>query len=153
MRSVEALVQLYRQRGLRITPQRRAIFELLAGDASHPTAEELFERVRLKLPDISRMTVYNTLHELVSAGEIAEVEPLAEDGARYDTNTTDHCHLLCLRCHTIVDIAHKFEGLDLPLPEASGYQILRRQVTFYGYCANCQQAWAATGQGQPSSCG
>jgi Fe2+ or Zn2+ uptake regulation protein len=140
MRSVEAAVQLFRQKGFKITPQRRAIFELLAGDPSHPTAEEIYQRVKQHMPDISRMTVYNTLHELVAVGEIDEVEHLVEGGARYDTNTASHHHLLCLRCHTLVDIDHDFDDLDLPLPEASGYQIVRRQVTFYGHCPNCQGA-------------
>lgn len=138
MRSVESLVQLFRQKGLRITPQRRAIFELLVSGVSHPTAEEIYQRVRQRMPDISRMTVYHTLHELVSMGEIAEVEPLPEGATRYDTDTTLHHHLVCLRCHAIVDIDRDFDGLDVPLAEASGYQIVRREVTLYGYCPNCQ---------------
>ena len=139
MRSVETLVELFRQRGLRITPQRRRIFDLLVGNASHPTAEEVYQRVHQTMPDISRMTVYNTLHELVSMGELAEVEEGVEEGTRYDTNAASHHHLFCLRCHAIVDIAHDFGGLDTKLPEASGYQIVRRQVTLYGYCPNCQR--------------
>lgn len=138
MRSVESLVQLFRQKGLRITPQRRAIFEALVGGVSHPTAEEIYQRVRQRMPDISRMTVYHTLHELVSVGELAEVEPLLEVGMRYDTDTTLHHHLVCLRCHAIVDIDRDFDGLDVSLPEASGYHIVRREVTLYGYCPNCQ---------------
>ena len=139
MRSVETLVELFRQRGLRITPQRRRIFDLLVGNASHPTAEEVYQRVHQTMPDISRMTVYNTLHELVSMGELAEVEEAVAEGTRYDTNAASHHHLFCLRCHAIVDIAHDFGGLDMALSEASGYQIVRRQVTLYGYCPSCRQ--------------
>jgi Fur family transcriptional regulator, peroxide stress response regulator len=137
MRSVEALVDLLRQRGLKITPQRRAILELLVGDTSHPTAEEIYRRLRQRMPDISRMTIYNTLHSLVSIGELVEVEGASGEGIRYDTNAAGHDHLFCLRCHAIVDIAQDLACPDIAPPAASGYQIVRRQVTFYGYCPNC----------------
>jgi len=143
MHSVEAVVESFRQRGLRVTPQRRAIFELLVSDASHPTAEELYQRLLPRMPDVSRMTVYNTLHELVSMGEIVEVEGEGEVAIRYDPNTGRHNHLVCLRCHTIMDIDHDVPGLDAARPVVPGYQIVRHQVTFYGYCPNCQQVEGA----------
>ncbi len=140
MGSVDEMIRLFRQRGLRITPQRRAIFALLADDASHPTAEEVYQRVRQSLPDISRMTVYNTLRELVSFGELLEVETDLDRAGRYDPNTSHHHHLLCLRCHALVDVETLPDDLDIPLPDARGYRIVRSQVTYYGYCPACQQA-------------
>jgi Fe2+ or Zn2+ uptake regulation protein len=138
MQSTDTIVELFRQNGLRITPQRRAIFELLAQDGSHPTAEEIYQRVLAVMPDVSRTTVYNTIRELLTLGELVEVTELSEAGTRYDTNGNKHHHLFCLRCQTLIDIDRDFEGLDLSPEEASGYQIVRRQVTFYGYCSNCQ---------------
>jgi Fe2+ or Zn2+ uptake regulation protein len=138
VRSFEALVELFRQNGLRITPQRRVIFELLAQDASHPTADEVYQRVLAVMPDVSRTTVYNTLRELVALGALTEVQDLSEAGQRYDTNTDVHHHLFCMRCHALIDIHHDSEGLTLSAEETSGYQILRRQVTFYGVCPDCQ---------------
>ncbi len=137
MQSVEVLVQRLRQRGLKVTPQRRAILSLLAGDSSHPTAEQVFRRVASAMPDISRTTVYNTIHELVALGELAEVANLSEAGTRYDTNTADHHHLFCVRCHTLKDI-HADLQVELAPEELAGYQVLRRQVTFYGHCPQCQ---------------
>ena len=139
MQSPDALVRLFREQGLRITPQRRAIFELLADDDSHPTAEEVFRRVSSAMPDISRTTVYNTIRELVALGKLVEVEDISAAGTRYDTRTGVHHHLFCVGCHALVDVAHDFGGLDLPAEEASGYQVIRRQVTFYGYCPACQR--------------
>jgi Fe2+ or Zn2+ uptake regulation protein len=130
LQSVEALVEQFRREGLKITPQRRAIFEALIRDDSHPTAV---------MPDISRTTVYNTLHELVAVGALMEVEDLSEGGTRYDTRTSQHHHLFCVVCHTLVDIDRDFQRLELPPNEAAGYRIVRRQVTFYGYCPNCQE--------------
>ena len=145
MQSAATLVELFRQKGLRITPQRRAILELLTQDDSHPTAEEIYRRVLAVMPDVSRTTVYNTLHELLALGELVAVEELGETGTRYDTHVGNHHHLFCLRCRTLLDIDRDFAGLDLAPEETSGYQIVRRQVTFYGYCANCQADQRSTG--------
>ncbi len=138
MQPVQELIALFRQRGLKITPQRRIILELLAGDDSHPTAEEIYQRVLPLLPDVSRTTVYNTLGELPALGELAGVETLSEGGMRYDTNTQHHHHLFCMNCHTLRDIVRDLPEIELLPPETSGYQIVKSQVTFYGYCSNCQ---------------
>jgi Fe2+ or Zn2+ uptake regulation protein len=132
-------VEQFRREGRKITPQRRAIFEALVGDDSHPTAEEIYQRVWAAMPDISRTTVYNTLHELVTVGALVEVEDLSGGGTRYDTSTDQHHHLFCLSCHALGDIDRDFQQLALPPDETAGYRIVRRQVTFYGYCPNCQE--------------
>ena len=139
LQSVEALVEQFRREGRKITPQRRAIFEALIGDDSHPTAEEIYQRVWSVMPDISRTTVYNTLHELVTVGVLMEVQDLSEGGMRYDTSTSPHHHLFCLGCHTLVDIDQDFQRLELPPNETAGYRIVWQQVTFYGYCPDCRE--------------
>ena len=138
MRDIEDLIELLRQNGYKITPQRRVILELLTTDDSHPTVEQVYQRVLLRMPDISRTTVYNTFRELSELGELTPVHDLSEGGQRYDTNHLPHHHLYCVQCHKLVDIEHSFEGLDLPPEETSGYRILDRQVTFYGICPACQ---------------
>jgi Fe2+ or Zn2+ uptake regulation protein len=138
MKSLEMLLEQFRQNGLKITPQRRVILELLARDHSHPTADEIYQRVLSVMPEVSRTTVYNTLRELIALGEVTEVQDLGEGGLRYDTDTSVHHHLFCMNCHALIDIDHHFEGLALPPEDASGYQIVRHQVTFYGICPNCQ---------------
>ena len=142
MHTVETLVDLFRQNGLKITPQRRAILEQLARDDSHPTAEEIYQRVLSTMPDVSRTTVYNTLRELVALNGLVEVHELSEGGVRYDTNTDIHHHLFCTRCHALVDIQRDFSDLALSPQEARGYQISSRQVTFYGICPDCQSRQA-----------
>ena len=144
MRSLEMLLERFRQNGLKITPQRRVILELLADDDSHPTAEQVYQRVLAVMPDVSRTTVYNTFRELVESGELTPVHDLSDGGQRYDTNSEPHHHLYCVRCHTLIDIDRDFGGLDLTPRERSGYQILGHQVTFHGICPDCQ---AKKGQG------
>jgi Fe2+ or Zn2+ uptake regulation protein len=140
MKPVDALIKLFRQRGLRITPQRRAIFELLSENDRHPTADEIYQAVLSVMPDVSRTTVYNTLHELVALGELTAVEDLSAGGTRYDTNSSRHHHLFCMRCHTLVDISPDLADVELPLEETAGYRIVRSQVTFYGICPDCQNS-------------
>ena len=139
MKSPEVIIHLFNQKDLKITPQRRLIFELLAEDESHPTAEELYQLVISRMPDVSRTTVYNTLRELVAFGELDPVENLSEAGARFDTTTSHHHHLFCMHCQTLVDIERDFPDVELTLEESKGYQIVKNQVTFYGVCQECQK--------------
>jgi Fe2+ or Zn2+ uptake regulation protein len=140
MQSIETLIELFRKNGMKATPQRRAIFELLAQSESHLTAEEIFQQLLPAMPSISRTTVYNTIRELVRLGEVTLVEELSDNGALYDTNTHDHHHLSCLECHALVDVDQDFEGLVLAPAEDHGYEIIKSHVTFYGYCPACQEA-------------
>ena len=138
MRSPAALIELYRKQGLRITPQRREIFELLTQDDSHPTVEDVYQRLKNQMPEVARSTVYNTLHELVELGELREVQDLGESGTRYDTELHLHHHLYCQQCHKLVDISYDEDLLRLPAEHALGFEIKRSQVTFYGICPECQ---------------
>lgn len=138
MQSLDTLINVFRQNGLKITPQRRAILELLIGDNSHPTVDDIYQRVLKGMPDVSRTTIYNVLRELVALGVIIEVHDLSASGLRYDTNTGSHHHLYCTHCHDLIDIARNFKGLDISPEEATGYQIIKHQVTFYGICPKCQ---------------
>jgi Fe2+ or Zn2+ uptake regulation protein len=137
MRPVQQLCDLFHEQGLKVTPQRRQIFEALQDDIDHPAAEDVFQRVQDVMPDISLATVYHTLNHLVEMGEILELD-LGEGKSRYDLSTEDHHHLVCLGCRRIVDIEHHFDGLGLSPEESSGYEIVRREVVFYGYCPECQ---------------
>ncbi len=139
MQSLETLLELFRQEGKKITPQRRVILELLVQDERHLTIDALYQRVLAVMPDVSRTTIYNTLHDLIDLGVVAQVQDLSEGGGRYDTNARPHHHLFCTRCHALIDIEREFAGVALAAEEAAGYRIERHQVTFYGLCPDCQQ--------------
>jgi Fur family transcriptional regulator, stress-responsive regulator len=122
----------------RLTPQRRVIAETMRGDHVHLTAEEVLERSRERLPEVSLATVYNTLNELVSMGEVQQVD--AGDGpTRYDPNTQDgHHHLVCLKCGNLRDVHPQgLDALELPRSQRFGYRIVNREVLFQGYCSDC----------------
>jgi len=139
MKSVQNTIELFRKAGYRITPQRRAIFSVLAPDVSHPNAEDIYNNVKKDLPDISRTTVYNTLNELTDLGVLDPVSSISKNAIRYDPNTEHHHHLQCLNCHRIIDIDIDMQNLELPEKESRDFQIVKQQVTFFGYCPDCQK--------------
>src|SRR3954453_16336460 len=118
------LLERLRGRGWRMTSQRRVVAEVLDGDHVHLTADEVHARAAQRLPEISRATVYNTLGELVSLGEVMEV---ATDGRakRYDPNAHHrHQPLVCSSCGTIRDVPPTGNPLaDLPADERFGFAV------------------------------
>jgi len=122
-----------------VTPQRRFIFQVLENRCDHPTVEEIYDEVRALVPDISLATVYNTLRELVELGEVRELN-LGKGRSRYDPNTTDHQHLICVQCQTVTDVRCDTRCLELTPEERQGYRILTTTVIFNGICPACQKA-------------
>jgi Fur family ferric uptake transcriptional regulator len=134
------LLERLRGRGWRLTSQRRVVAQVLDGDHVHLTADEVHARAALLLPEISRATVYNTLGELVSLGEVIEV---STDGRakRYDPNAHHpHQHLVCSRCGMIRDVHPSGSPLtDLPPAERFGFTVSTVEVTYRGLCPGCAQ--------------
>ena len=98
------LLERLRGRGWRMTAQRRVVAEVLDGEHVHLTADEVHARAVAKLPEISRATVYNTLGEMVSLGEVLEVST-DRRAKRYDPNAhRPHHHLVCAQCGAIRDV-------------------------------------------------
>jgi Fur family ferric uptake transcriptional regulator len=138
------LVDRLRSRGWRVTPQRRAVAEVLVGDHVHFTAEDVHERARAAVPEISLATVYNTLGELVAMGEILEVRA-ARGPVRYDPNVhTAHHHLICTICGKLLDVSPVgVEKVSLYGAAAHGFVIDDVDVTFRGRCPDCASAGSA----------
>lgn len=136
-----ALLTRLRDRGWNLTAQRRAVAQALAGDHVHLTIEEIHERAAVALPEISRATVYNTVHELCAMGEVSEI---AGDGRakRYDPNADiDHQHLVCERCGAIFDVNPAGTGsLRLGAGELHGFELTGVEITFRGVCPECAAA-------------
>ena len=132
---MESLVVRLRNRGWRLTAQRRVIAEVMTGEHVHLAADEVFERAREILPEVSRATVYNTLNELVAIGELIEMRH--DDGRkRYDPNVEDrHHHLVCVDCGRMLDV--EAEDPRLPDDQRHGFELLDIEVTFRASCPNC----------------
>jgi len=146
---VQDAAQTLRDAGLKATPQRLAILRALDGDETHPTAQELFERLRHEFPTLSVATVYNTLSALTRMSRCA---PLELGGpVRFDPNTTAHDHAVCERCGKIRDVLQpqSSEGGEGPAPATevepdskplAGFQVRRVERIYRGHCAHCAEA-------------
>ncbi|WP_046501043.1 Fur family transcriptional regulator [Streptomyces odonnellii] len=132
------LLERLRERGWRMTAQRRVVAQVLDGDHVHLTADEVHALAAERLPEISRATVYNTLGELVSLGEVLEVSTEGR-AKRYDPNAhRPHQHLVCSDCGTIRDVHPTGNPLaDLPAEERFGFTVSEVEVTYRGLCPSC----------------
>jgi Fur family transcriptional regulator, stress-responsive regulator len=136
--AVELLIDRLRERGWRLTSQRRVVAEVLSGPNLHLTAEEVLDRAQARLPEISRATVYNALTELVAMGEVVEVST-DERAKRYDPNPDrSHQHLVCDVCGRILDVNPGANAVaPLPHAERHGFTLREAEVTYRGVCPDC----------------
>jgi len=126
------------RRQQRNTPQRRIVLEELQKSTSHPTAVELYQIVRSRLPSISLGTVYRNLELLSRTGIIQKLE-LGGAQVRFDGNPNCHRHVRCIRCGRVDDLDGLPDNLIMETPkEAGGYKIIGHRMEFVGICADCR---------------
>ena len=123
--------------GLKITPQRIAVYKALIGTTQHPSAEMVFIKLRKTFPSISLDTVNRTLHTLDEIGVAFVVEGSGEP-KRFDANLQAHQHFKCLKCKRIIDFHHEpFDNIVIPANIAKKFTILRKAVYLEGICDLC----------------
>ncbi|MBW1668839.1 MAG: transcriptional repressor [Deltaproteobacteria bacterium] len=127
----------------RMTRQRRIIMQEVMKDHTHPTADEVYEKVRKRLPRISMGTVYRNLDILASLGLISKIEP-GQHQMRFDGNTQDHYHLTCLRCGRIEDVPvapsdDVVKTLDDAVGHLTKYGVFGHRLEFVGLCKECRE--------------
>lgn len=146
------LLTRLRTRNWRLSAQRRAVAQVLVGEHVHLTAEQVHDLARARLPEISRATVYNTLNELVTMGELLEVE-VADGPKRYDPNVAEpHDHLVCDGCQSIRDLPRS-DGPAIPSGAVDGFCVTRVEVTYRGMCPTCATRQPAARSEAPSRAG
>jgi Fur family transcriptional regulator, peroxide stress response regulator len=121
--------------GIKLTPQRLAIFDYLEGNTDHPSADDIYKAVQKAFPTMSFATVYATLDTLKQRGMLAEltIDPAKK---RFDPNTDRHHHLICTGCRKVVDV-HRDFYLDLPAGVTNGFKMTGNHIEFYGMCPTC----------------
>ena len=141
---LEHFAQVCRERGLPLTVHRRAVFELLLDRNDHPTADQVYAEIRVKLPGISRTSVYRILEMLVTTGMITKVcHP--GSAVRFDPKLRQHHHLVCLSCERIIDVEDpRLNRVPMPDVRGHGFQINDYHVHFRGVCADCLRKQNAT---------
>ena len=123
----------------KLTRQRRIVLDAVQAGDHHPTAAEVFDAARKKMPGISFATVYNSLRYLKEAGLVHEIT-FGKGASRYDRETERHDHAMCSACGKLVDF-------DLPATvelmrsaaRASRFKPEKVQLTLVGLCPGCRQ--------------
>ena len=130
---------MYSKAPLRKTKQREVILEELNKVKTHPTADEIYDRVRKRLPNISLGTVYRNLEVLSESGVIKKLD-LAGTQKRFDGDTHDHYHVRCKRCGCVDDLPGRpIPHIDRLIEEMSDYLIESHRLEFMGYCPACRK--------------
>jgi Fur family transcriptional regulator, peroxide stress response regulator len=137
LKPTDQIVQTLKTKGLRVTPQRFAVYANLLARMDHPTADDILHDLNQDAPTSSQATVYSSLQALRDVGLVREV--LLEEGVcRYDANVHPHHHFRCQCCGTIEDVAwEQVPGLTFNHLRP-GLQVTGYEVTLYGTCDRCQ---------------
>ncbi len=123
----------------RSTNQRHVILEVIKESRSHPTANEIYETVRKRLPNISLGTIYRNIEILYENGLIEKIGPITNQ-MRYDGITENHYHIRCIRCGKIVDAPMRaMNGLDDYVQRRTDYTILGHRLEYVGICPDCKK--------------
>lgn len=134
---LRAFRELSRRNGLKLTHQRLAIFKVLFSMREHPSAEDVFNEVKTRIPTIAFDTVYRTLTLFECHGLISKVTHL-NGRAQYDSVTERHCHLICKQCRKIEDFYWpELEQLQLPRMTRRWGSIENKCLELRGFCQDC----------------
>ncbi len=147
----QQLIERLKQSGYRLTPQRMATIRIMVESTEHLSAAQIYAELQERFPTTSLATVYKTLGVLIEMGEVLELH--GEGGeVHYDVlNPHPHPHLICVRCHRIIDAEADAELLATQelvtrqLAQAMGYEMLGYRFDVYGLCPVCREAAGKTG--------
>jgi len=136
-RKLDLLKKLCVKHGMRLTPQRLEIFKTVDGTQDHPSAYEVYTRVRSTHPSISLDTVYRTLETFEQWGLLKKLSFLF-DKIRYDANLNTHYHVICTECGKIRDFDWcEFEKMDIPVEISNWGKLNKKDILIQGVCAGC----------------
>src|SRR5262245_40387738 len=131
-----ALQRKLEQSGLRTTPQREHVYQVLLEKKDHPTAEEVFIRAKKGMPDISMATVYNCLDALVNCGLVRQVNQ-DRSATRFCSNMQPHHHFHCDACGRAYDIERLPDAPQPVVDMPKGFRPNRYEITIRGLCPDC----------------
>jgi Fur family peroxide stress response transcriptional regulator len=135
----EQLIAKLRESEYRLTPQRMELIRLIAASEGHPSASQLYAKIKKQFPTMSLATVYKTLDLLKELGEVLEIG--LRDDSHYDGNKPyPHPHLICTKCQNITDgeLDTAVKKIVQEVEKNFGFQIIKHQLDFYGICPDCQ---------------
>jgi len=138
---LDKLLRTLREKGYKMTPQRRAVVTALSECREFPSAQKILEYVKRSIPDISLDTIYRNLALLVELGMVQEIHLPGREGNVYELMVTHHHHLICLSCGKAECLDHcPIDHREVAKAEKQGFQIISHSLDFYGYCRTCRVA-------------
>lgn len=125
----------------RNSAQRSLILDIMAGNKTHPTADEIYEEARKKDPHISRGTVYRNLNFLVDSKNILRIS--VPNGAdHFDSTLEEHYHFYCENCGKVTDVPEldisKIKETESALSQ-QGYSQIKHKIVLEGLCPECSR--------------
>lgn len=136
---MDKLTNIFREKNLKLTPQRYAIYKYLKSTKSHPSAEMIYDAIKADFPTMSLATVYKTVRTLIELGLVQEIN-VGEDNFRFDANVDNHPHIVCITCGKVDDIEDAaFEHLNQDVENFTNYKVSTHKLYFYGVCPECQK--------------
>lgn len=134
---MDTIASIFKDKKLKLTPQRLAVYKYLRSTKEHPSAETIYKTLQPEYPTMSLATVYKSLKTLVDVNLIQELN-VGEGNFRYDANPNEHCHLQCINCSKVDDLdGISFNDLNKIAEKNSNYKILTNKIFFYGICNKC----------------
>lgn len=135
---VGEFIERSKELGIKVTPQRIAIYRELASTDQHPSTETIYKKIKDYYPNISLTTVYRTLETFEKLGLISVVNVLY-NAARYDANLTPHNHVVCIECKKVEDLYDEsLTALDVSDKTLGEYHIKGYSVLLNGVCKDCR---------------
>ncbi|WP_010236008.1 MULTISPECIES: Fur family transcriptional regulator [Clostridium] len=141
---VEKLKSNLKEKGYKLTPQRRAVLDtIIKSEGQHLTAEELYELVKVDCPEIGLATVYRTVLLLEDLGVVCKLD-LNDGCSRYElvheNENHQHHHLICTNCGKVIEVeGDLLESLEHTIEEKYKFKIKNHSVKFYGLCSDCNK--------------
>ncbi len=134
----ESILRQLKAKGLKLTPQRLAIIEVLIEKRDlHPGARSVYEEAKKERESLSLSTVYATLSELSRLGVIKTLQFDAMEN-RYEVNLEEHLNLVCERCGKILDYEAPPVADQEEIAKKTGFSVTDTRLECYGYCRNCR---------------
>lgn len=133
------IINIFREKKLKLTPQRLAVYKYLMTTTEHPSAETVYTAIQPEYPTMSLATVYKALKTLVEVNLVQEIN-VGEGNFRYDGTVPSHPHIQCVNCKKVEDISSlDLKYLNEEANQHTDFRVLSSQMYFYGICKECDR--------------
>ena len=131
-------LETLKEKGLKLTPQRRLIVDIIHDTQSHLTAEDIIASVQKKMPGVNKSTIYRTLELLEQAGCVLKSES-TDHFIYHHAEEGHHHHLICSRCGQTIECSERlFLPVEKALAEKYGFQVDFKHMVINGLCRSCR---------------